>query len=173
MGAGSTVSTGRRGRAAAAAALLALLLPAAGCAGPEPSATPETGAPPSAAAVASSEPEAADGSTGFASVEQAYDAVAAVLPCASGVTAEPVSIMIDGHLPEYAMCTEAVQVVRYPNAADREKGSALLDDAEPGSGYRAEGSNWQVLVLPGRAGYVPSPTEVEQLAAELGGRYVG
>ncbi|MCC9145613.1 MULTISPECIES: hypothetical protein [unclassified Arthrobacter] len=147
---------GTRGFGAAAA--LVLLLSGCTAAGPEDE--------------GSQSAPGGDGLSSFASVDDAYDAVAAVLDCDPATTAEPVTIEIDGHLPAYRMCTEAVEVIHYENEADRSKASDLVHGAESGPPYFAEGSNWQVLVLPGREGQVPDPDEITALARELGGRYV-
>ncbi|MCQ1950439.1 hypothetical protein NNX28_10905 [Arthrobacter sp. zg-Y859] len=109
----------------------------------------------------------------FGSIDEAYDAVAGALDCDPGTTAEPVTMQIDGYLPEYRMCTDTVEIVRYENEADRTKGSELLNAAENPLPYFAEGSNWHVLVLPGREGGKPSSDHVAALAEELGGRFVG
>ncbi|UWX95974.1 hypothetical protein N2K95_09715 [Arthrobacter zhaoxinii] len=108
----------------------------------------------------------------FASIHEAYDAVAGVLGCDPGTTAEPVTVHIDGSTAEYRMCTDTVEIVRYDNEADRSKASDLLHGAENGPAYFAEGSNWHVLVLPGREGQAPGPEEIAALAQELGGRYI-
>ncbi|MCQ1986619.1 hypothetical protein [Arthrobacter sp. zg-Y844] len=113
-----------------------------------------------------------EGAPSFASVNEVYDAVAGVLDCDPGTTAEPVTIQIDGYLPEYRMCTDAVEIVRYENEADRAKASELLQAAENPFPYFAEGSNWHVLVLPDREGRMPGPDQIAALAAELGGSYV-
>ncbi|MCC3291415.1 MULTISPECIES: hypothetical protein [unclassified Arthrobacter] len=108
----------------------------------------------------------------FGSVNEVYDAVVGVLDCDPGTTAEPVTMQIDGYLPEYRMCTDTVEIVRYENEADRTKASELLNAAENPLPYFAEGSNWHVLVLPGREGQMPGPDQTAALAEELGGRFV-
>ncbi|MCQ1956405.1 hypothetical protein NNX39_07820 [Arthrobacter sp. zg-Y826] len=114
-----------------------------------------------------------DALSSFGSIDEAYDAVAGVLDCDPGSTAEPVTIQIDGYLPEYRMCTDTVEIVRYENEADRTKASELLNAAENPLPYFAEGSNWHVLVLPGREGGKPGSDHIAALAEELGGRFVG
>ncbi|MCC3271287.1 hypothetical protein MUK71_09780 [Arthrobacter zhangbolii] len=108
----------------------------------------------------------------FASVDEAYDAVAATLDCDPATTAEPVTVEIDGYLPQYRMCTETVEIIRYDNEADRMEATELIEGAENGPGYFAEGNNWHVLVLPGRDGTVPGSNEVSELADAMGGRFV-
>ena len=104
-------------------------------------------------------------------MEELSDAVSGILDCGPGSGAEPVTLMFDGHLPEYAMCSDSVQLVRYENPADRAKVSDMLPDAENGPEEVAEGGNWHVLVLPEREA-PPSSAEMENLADQLGGRYI-
>lgn len=107
----------------------------------------------------------------YGSMEELSDAVSSILDCETGSDAEPVTLMFDGYLPEYAMCSDSVQLVRYENPEDREMVSRMLPNAENGPEGVAEGGNWHVLVLPtGEA--PPTAAEMEKLADQLGGRYV-
>ncbi|WP_312180542.1 hypothetical protein [Arthrobacter sp.] len=107
----------------------------------------------------------------FGSIEELSDAVSRVLDCEPESGAEPVTLMFDGYLPEYAMCSDSVQLVRYENQADRAKVSDMLPNSQNGPEVVAEGGNWHVLVLPtGEA--PPTAAEMENLADQLGGRYI-
>ena len=70
------------------------------------------------------------------------------------------------------MCTDTVEIVRYETEADRAKATELVTGAENPFPYFAEGSNWQVLVLPGREGGIPGSNEINALSEQLGGRYI-
>ena len=152
----------RQARGIGTAAVVMLLL--SGCAGV--SDKDEEAAP------APSSPSEAGTLSSFGSIDEAYDAVAGVLDCDTGTAAEPVTVQIDGYLPEYRMCTDTVEVVRYENEADRTKASDLLNSAGNPLPYFAEGGNWHVLVLPDREGVLPASEEISALAEQLDGRYV-
>lgn len=124
------------------------------------------------AATAAEEPPPATELSSFESVDELSAAVNGLYGCDPDTEQEPVTISFDGYLPEYAMCTEALQLVRFHNAEDREKVSGMLtaggENVPPGFG---EGSNWHVFVLQNGA-EAPSEKDMKDLAYQLGGRYV-
>lgn len=106
----------------------------------------------------------------FSSADELLAAVNGLHGCDPDTTAEPVTIVFDGHLPQYAMCSDALQVIRYENEDDRTTVSEMLPNGQNAPAGIAEGANWHVLALPGAAS--PAEKEMRDLAYQLGGRYV-
>lgn len=106
----------------------------------------------------------------FSSADELLAAVNGLHGCDPDTTAEPVTIVFDGYQPQYAMCSEALQVVRYENEEDRITVSDMLPNGQNAPTGIAEGANWHVLPLPGTA--APDEKEMKDLAYQLGGRYM-
>lgn len=106
----------------------------------------------------------------FGSADELLAAVNGLYGCDPETAAEPGTIVFDGYLPQYAMCSEGLQIVRYENEDDRITVSNLLPNGQNGPEGMAEGANWHVLPRPGTS--APDEKELKDLAYQLGGRYV-
>lgn len=140
----------------AAAAVLGLALLLSGCAG---NARPGDGDLPA-----------------FASIEEARGAIGEVMPCAADPLTEPTVNMIAGFTPEYAMCSENVQVEFYATEDDREASVKAYSNSG-GTFYTrvpvnlVEGKNWLVLDLSEARGEGSQREELKRLAEELDARF--
>ncbi|WP_159619385.1 hypothetical protein [Arthrobacter zhaoguopingii] len=112
----------------------------------------------------------------FASIEEAREAIGEVMPCGADPLAEPTANMIAGFTPEYAMCSENVQVEFYATEDDREA-SAKAYSNSGGTSYTripvnlVEGRNWLVLDLSEARGADSQGGELKRLAEELDARF--
>jgi hypothetical protein len=112
----------------------------------------------------------------FASIEEARDAVGEVMPCGADPLTEPTVNMIANFPPEYAMCSDHVQVEFYATEDDREASSKAYASSG-GSSYTqipvnlVEGKNWLVLDLSEARGADSQGDELKRLAKELNARF--
>lgn len=107
----------------------------------------------------------------FSSIGDLYDAVDAAVGCDEGTTVEPVEFTFDIYTPEYAMCTDSLQLVLYQSWTDREKvHERIVQGGENSPDGFAEGENWHAFELPRPE--AADPADVQSLAEELGGVWV-
>jgi len=106
----------------------------------------------------------------FSSADELLAAVNGLYGCDPGTETEPTAIVFDGHLPQYAMCTDTLQVVRYENEDDRITAADMLSHGQDGPAGMAEGANWHVMAV-GAPGDGPSEKDMKDLSYQLGGRY--
>lgn len=111
----------------------------------------------------------------FASLDDSYQAVDAVLDCADDA-GEPLFIDSPGPTGEAMRCTETVEVLWFDSQEAYDNVYELFSTAagNPGSVYFVEGQNWLVVdiaeVAVGAEG-LQRNTNLEALAEHLGAKY--
>lgn len=109
----------------------------------------------------------------FDSIEEAFDAVDAVLRCEGNPVGHPIVPMGDG-VPlttEQRLCAEHVQVGLYPDEESLQQAFELWSDSGQGEIKLVRGRNWLVVDVTDVATGEPSTWDIDGLAEDLGGEY--
>lgn len=110
----------------------------------------------------------------FATIDDAYDAIDAVLGCEPDPAGLPIVPMGDGVelTSDQKLCAEHLQIDLYPDGEFLQQSYDIWANSHQGAVHLVRGGNWMIVDVSEVAVGEPPSWDLEALAEELGGQHL-